>query len=103
MITGSTPGTRTIGLERTAGAGVAILSTSAFCFVMARNDHNEVTENRGGLAEDAFDRHFTAAKILAFTGVVGVATGVTLILVAPKQQAVALSAGPGQLTLSGAF
>lgn len=86
----------------TAGAGVAILSTSAVFFVMAKNDHNELMENRGPQAADGFDRHFTTAKMLAVAGIVGVATGVTLILVAAKHE-VALSAGPGQLTLSGSF
>ena len=87
----------------TAGAGAIVLGTSAFFFVMAKNDHDEVKESRGGLADDSFDRHFTTAKVLALAGVVGVVTGVTLILVAPKHHEVALSAGPGQLTLSGSF
>lgn len=87
----------------TAGGGVALLGTSAVFFAIAKNDHDQLTENRGGLADDAFDRHFTTAKILAVAGVVGVATGVTLILVAPKRHEVALRAGPGQLTLSGTF
>jgi hypothetical protein len=87
----------------TVGAGSVVLGTSAVFFVMSSSDHGKVTRDHDAKAADAFDRHFTTAKILAVAGVLGVAAGVTLILVAPNKNEVALSAGPGQLALSGTF
>ena len=90
----------------TAGSGAVVLAGSAVLFGVALNQHNEMTAETDHVdrsLDHSFDRNFRTAKILGLVGLVAVASGITLVVVAPEDHEVSLTAGAGELTLSGSF
>ncbi|HEX2871739.1 MAG TPA: hypothetical protein VHP33_10790 [Polyangiaceae bacterium] len=76
---------------------------------MAANDYStfsqtpERHDRQDQAASDAFVREFRAAKILCAVGVLAVGTGLTLVLISTPRDEVRVTAGLGQLGLSGRF
>jgi hypothetical protein len=94
---------RQAGWYTVAGSAV-VLTGSAVVFGLAAGEHSDMVESRPNRdATHAFDRDFTAAKILTLVGVVGLGTGITLVLASPKEHEVSVTAGLGALSLSGNF
>lgn len=72
---------------------------------MAVQEHDEVVNRRerGDDATGAYARHVLAAKVLGYAGILAVGTGVTLVLVSSSNEEVRVSAGFGQVQVTGAF
>ena len=88
----------------TAGGGAAVLVASGVMYGVAFKEREDLTKNYTHSESKAFERDLRTAKILTMVGLVAVGTGITLVLVAPKNEnQVRVSAGLGEIAIAGTF
>jgi hypothetical protein len=107
----SGPGTtmRTAGWL-TAGGGGALLSGSLVMFLLADQKHSQIAQGAPSVSPAETNKDMradiVAGDLLFAAGVVGVATGVSLVLFAPRDETkprMDVGFGPGRLVLGGSF
>src|SRR5690606_7478613 len=97
----------------TAGSGALTLGGAVVTLHLAQDRHASLVADLQAerptdvsTRSDEVQHYLTASSVLFVVGAAGVATGVTLVLLAPRDAAgpkVAVAAQPGQLTVSGTF